>query len=211
MHCSDALTFAATSGLKIFFIFFCTFELVLKFRVSTAISCFSFQHFNSNFEISSLNFTSTSQFRISISTSRFQHFNFNISISFFERNLAIHSCLAGSIGADIPELSSPELEEYYTLFRLAHIQSHDGDREINIIYRSTFFAWVSHPSSTPCLSSIPQITMGHIIQLAQAADHSFLHEQYPAARKMQRKVVVHVRPTNSGKTHHALCALQRPR
>ena len=174
----------------------------MKFRVSTAISRFSFQHFNSDFEISSLNFTSTSQFR---------HFDFNISISFFEHNLAIHSRLAGSIGADIPELSSPELEEYYTLSRLTHVQSHDSDREIDIIYSTTFFAWVSHPSSTPHLSSIPQTTTDHIIQLAQAADRSFLHEQYPAARKMQRKVVVHVRPTNSGKTHHALCALQRPR
>ena len=105
------------------------------------------------------------------------------------------------------ELSSPELEDYSTLSRLSHIQLHDSNREIDVIYSTTFFAWISHPSSTLHLSSIPQTTMDHIIQLAQAADRSFLHEQYPAARKMHRKVIMHVGPTNSGKTHQALCAL----
>ena len=97
------------------------------------------------------------------------------------------------------ELSSPELEEYYTLSRLAHVQSHDSHRE--------YSTWVSHPSSTPQLSNIPHKTMDHIIQLALAADRSFLHEEYSAARKRHRKVIMLVGPTNSGKTHHALRAL----
>ncbi|KIK01317.1 hypothetical protein K443DRAFT_98809 [Laccaria amethystina LaAM-08-1] len=153
----------------------------------------------------------------------------NPTSSFFESNVSRWSthpqsssrlALYGVPSQDIPallnaftsavqakELSSPELEDYYTLSRLAHVQSHDSDREIDIIYSTTFFAWVSHPSSTPRLSTIPQKTTDHILQLAQAADRSFLHEEYPAARKMHRKVIMHVGPTNSGKTHHALRAL----
>ena len=153
----------------------------------------------------------------------------NVPSFFFESNVSRWSthpqsssrlALYGVPSQDIPallnaftsavkakELSSPELEDYYTLSRLAHVQSHDSDREIDIIYSTTFFAWVSHPSSTPRLSNIPQKTTDHIIQLAQAADRSFLHEEYPAARKMHRKVIMHVGPTNSGKTHHALRAL----
>ena len=95
--------------------------------------------------------------------------------SFFESNVSRWSthpqsssrlALYGVPSQDIPalldaftsavkakELSSPELEEYYTLSRLAHVQSHDSDREIDI-YSTTFFAWVSHPSSsTPRLSN----------------------------------------------------------
>ena len=63
------------------------------------------------------------------------------------------------------------------------------------------------PSSKPRLSNIPHKTMDHIIQLALAADRSFLHEEYSAARKVHRKVIMHVGPTNSENTHHALRAL----
>ena len=34
------------------------------------------------------------------------------------------------------------------------------------------------------------------------------HTWYPNARKKSRKVIVHVGPTNSGKTHHALKRLE---
>ena len=119
--------------------------------------------------------------------------------SFFESNVSRWSthlqsssrlALYGVPSQDIPtlldaftsaveakELSSPELEEYYTLSRLAHVQSHDSDREIDIIYSTTFFAWVSHPSNPygPQLSNIPQTTTDHIIELAQATDPFYMN------------------------------------
>ena len=54
------------------------------------------------------------------------------------------------------ELSSPELEEYYTLSRLAHVQSHDNKREIDIIY--------TNPSPHGSLTLLHTATVQHPIQ-----------------------------------------------
>lgn len=43
---------------------------------------------------------------------------------------------------------------------------------------------------------------------ARLADFRFPHEWFPATRTMQRKIHLHVGPTNSGKTYHALKALE---
>jgi len=44
--------------------------------------------------------------------------------------------------------------------------------------------------------------------LKDISDLSMPHEWYTTARAMKRKITLHVGPTNSGKTHHALLALQ---
>lgn len=44
--------------------------------------------------------------------------------------------------------------------------------------------------------------------LSEFADLSQPHEWYPAARTLNRKIVLHVGPTNSGKTHSAMKALR---
>ncbi|ORY80293.1 P-loop containing nucleoside triphosphate hydrolase protein [Leucosporidium creatinivorum] len=44
-----------------------------------------------------------------------------------------------------------------------------------------------------------------------AADRRFVNESYPDARQQRRKIIMHVGPTNSGKTHSALVALSRAR
>ncbi|KAF8165684.1 P-loop containing nucleoside triphosphate hydrolase protein [Crassisporium funariophilum] len=49
--------------------------------------------------------------------------------------------------------------------------------------------------------------MTHIRQLAQATDRQFPADEFHRAREIRRKVIMHVGPTNSGKTHHALRAL----
>lgn len=48
-------------------------------------------------------------------------------------------------------------------------------------------------------------------QLATAADRRFSSEMHPLARQIRRKIILHVGPTNSGKTHQALVALARAR
>ncbi|KAK4050466.1 RNA helicase [Microbotryomycetes sp. JL201] len=53
--------------------------------------------------------------------------------------------------------------------------------------------------------------MSKLQQLASAADRRYFHENFPDARQRRRKLVLHVGPTNSGKTHSALVALARAR
>ncbi|KAJ7041987.1 P-loop containing nucleoside triphosphate hydrolase protein, partial [Mycena alexandri] len=46
-----------------------------------------------------------------------------------------------------------------------------------------------------------------LLRIAEAATNLHPAEEFEAARKMRRKFIMHVGPTNSGKTHHALRAL----
>jgi ATP-dependent RNA helicase SUPV3L1/SUV3 len=49
--------------------------------------------------------------------------------------------------------------------------------------------------------------MSLIKQLATAMNRQFPTDEFEKARSMHRKIIMHVGPTNSGKTHHALRAL----
>ncbi|KAG5642811.1 hypothetical protein DXG03_002095 [Asterophora parasitica] len=107
-------------------------------------------------------------------------------------------------------LSTPEGHERYGLPRFA-VDLVDGPVKSNsdIIYSTIFFAWASDPAHEPLLESagISSTTITHIQALSRATDRSFPAEEYADARKMHRKVIMHVGPTNSGKTHNALRAL----
>src|SRR5687767_13416000 len=46
---------------------------------------------------------------------------------------------------------------------------------------------------------------------AAPADLTLPHENYPLARSIRRKVILHSGPTNSGKTHKALERLKKAR
>ncbi|KIM49774.1 hypothetical protein M413DRAFT_45292, partial [Hebeloma cylindrosporum] len=54
-------------------------------------------------------------------------------------------------------------------------------------------------------------TLHLIQQLVKAANRPFPADEYVRARRMHRKIIMHVGPTNSGKTHHALRALAAAR
>ncbi|GAA5925107.1 hypothetical protein JCM3775_006368 [Rhodotorula graminis] len=79
---------------------------------------------------------------------------------------------------------------------------------------ATFLAWVRAavplPPPTPT-SPVPDPTLSQLHQLADLADRRFHYEDFPSARQHRRRLILHVGPTNSGKTHSALVALARAR
>lgn len=71
-----------------------------------------------------------------------------------------------------------------------------------------FYSWASDPKQQEVLlKSVSQSTLEQISHLSSTADMSYPADMYPKARSMRRKVIMHVGPTNSGKTHMALRAL----
>lgn len=104
------------------------------------------------------------------------------------------------------ELSTPEAFDKYILIRFSQDLSLDGyNTNIDILYSTILFTWAS---DNPSLAKIISPTAVNIIQaLKRASDRSHPAEEFPLARSMQRKVIMHVGPTNSGKTHNALRAL----
>ena len=76
------------------------------------------------------------------------------------------------------------------------------------ILTQLFYSWVSDPKRQKYLvESVPKSTLDQISYLYSTADISYPADLYPRARAMRRKVIMHVGPTNSGKTHMALRAL----
>ncbi|GAA5898182.1 hypothetical protein JCM8208_000173 [Rhodotorula glutinis] len=79
---------------------------------------------------------------------------------------------------------------------------------------ATFLAWVraAVPLPSPTSTSpVPDPTLSHLHQLADIADRRYHYEAFPTARQHRRRLILHVGPTNSGKTHSALVALARAR
>lgn len=70
-----------------------------------------------------------------------------------------------------------------------------------------FFSWLRHPATAGTLHEQYAPTVTQMQQLAATADCSHPHEEYVMARSIHRKIIMHVGPTNSGKTHNALRAL----
>lgn len=89
----------------------------------------------------------------------------------------------------------------------------EGAKSIKDAALGAFIRWTVTqplPSSAPS-SSTYDPTLHKLQQLAMAADRRFVNESYPDARQQRRKIIMHVGPTNSGKTHSALVALSRAR
>ncbi|KAG0207615.1 RNA helicase [Mortierella sp. GBA30] len=61
---------------------------------------------------------------------------------------------------------------------------------------------------THCETMFPPDTMLRLTRLRDIADMRYPEEWYPTARLMKRKIIMHVGPTNSGKTYNALMRLQ---
>ncbi|KAM6500964.1 P-loop containing nucleoside triphosphate hydrolase protein [Amanita muscaria] len=121
--------------------------------------------------------------------------------------------------------------EQYGLTRfaqgLSELSADQAESEVDVIYSTIFFTWASDPkqqgklidtlsgdNSSPLLEMplkhlpvSPFKTLSHIQRLSEAACRQYPAEEFPPARRMHRRIIMHVGPTNSGKTHHALSAL----
>jgi ATP-dependent RNA helicase SUPV3L1/SUV3 len=109
-------------------------------------------------------------------------------------------------------LSDPESYAYYGLERFCHTLD-DQSSSIETIYCTIFFSWASKlypPEHTRRIeenAKVSSSTMSLINQLTTATNREFPTDEFERARNMHRKIIMHVGPTNSGKTHHALRAL----
>ena len=92
-------------------------------------------------------------------------------------------------------------------FTLAPADMFSGQR-LDQIISQLFFTWASDPAKQPHLRTcVPQPALNTIARLHHVANLSYPAELFPKARSMKRKFIMHVGPTNSGKTHMALRAL----
>ncbi|VDB95885.1 unnamed protein product [Peniophora sp. CBMAI 1063] len=82
------------------------------------------------------------------------------------------------------------------------------DRTLNQL----LYSWVADNASDPALAKVVGIeSLSRIVNVAKELDYRRLPERFPEARRIRRKVIMHVGPTNSGKTHNALRALAAAR
>lgn len=92
-----------------------------------------------------------------------------------------------------------------------------GDRAIDRAVLSHFLRWIRTEGSKRTSTDKKGEKAGsHSISLqlsaiAESLDLQYPGEWYPLARNMKRKIILHVGPTNSGKTYNALCALAKAR
>ncbi|KAF7359092.1 ATP-dependent RNA helicase [Mycena sanguinolenta] len=95
---------------------------------------------------------------------------------------------------------SPGAIEKYDLLRLRGSDSVEAD----VAFSNIFFRWLAAQDS---VRGVNPTTVTKLVRLSEAATLMQPAEEFPMARKMRRKFIMHVGPTNSGKTHHALRAL----
>jgi ATP-dependent RNA helicase SUPV3L1/SUV3 len=90
----------------------------------------------------------------------------------------------------------------------------EGMEAISKLVMATFIQWSADPTSItqpPALTTISQSTQSKLFHLARLSDYRNPGEFFPFARRMKRTLILHVGPTNSGKTYSALVALARAR
>ncbi|GAA5972688.1 hypothetical protein JCM11641_002974 [Rhodosporidiobolus odoratus] len=109
--------------------------------------------------------------------------------------------------------ATPQVEWDLEALRTAYIA--DGPNALFDASLRSFLLFIrsSHPLPLPKYRNpTPDSTLFKLHQLAHIADRRFQSlESYPSARQQRRKLILHVGPTNSGKTHSALVALARAR
>ncbi|KAG6825808.1 hypothetical protein H0H93_000276, partial [Arthromyces matolae] len=108
------------------------------------------------------------------------------------------------------ELSTPEGHRKYVLRRFVHyLQDGDPFNATDIVFTSILFTWASEPQQTMRLLAcgISEPTIARIRNLFSSCDTLYPQDSFTNARSRHRKFIMHVGPTNSGKTHNALRAL----
>jgi ATP-dependent RNA helicase SUPV3L1/SUV3 len=77
---------------------------------------------------------------------------------------------------------------------------------------SSLYTWVTDPCHQKTVEgTVSGDTLGQMTRLRTAVDFRRIADSFPLARKMRRKLILHVGPTNSGKTHTALRTLAAAR
>src|SRR6267154_596408 len=77
---------------------------------------------------------------------------------------------------------------------------------------SSLYTWVTDPCHQKTVEgTVSRYTLGQMTRLRTAVDFRRIADSFPLARKMRRKLILHVGPTNSGKTHTALRTLAAAR
>ena len=105
-------------------------------------------------------------------------------------------------------LSDAANSDAYQLSRFSMPQ--DQPSTIDTIYTNIFFWWAARHDHRDLLlkgAGVDAKTVDSIQNLVRLTDRSFPADEFPHARSTRRKVIMHVGPTNSGKTHYALRAL----
>lgn len=77
---------------------------------------------------------------------------------------------------------------------------------VDIVYSTVMFSWIAELPPDQ-LHLVPADALAKMRRISQMAGRRYISEEHAAARRIRRKVIMHVGPTNSGKTHHALRAL----
>ncbi|KAK7688913.1 hypothetical protein QCA50_007604 [Cerrena zonata] len=110
-------------------------------------------------------------------------------------------------------LSTLEFDETRMLRLITDLSDPLETDALDLWLTRLFYEWASHPSIYPILRKfISEDAISIITGLFRAADLSSPATQYPITRSSpMRKVIMHVGPTNSGKTHNALRALAAAR
>ena len=99
------------------------------------------------------------------------------------------------------------------LARLSHDTSSSSRRlAIDQALTSLFYTWATDPRHQKTVKSAgSNDTLDRMVRIRTAVDFTRIADSFPVARKMRRKLVLHVGPTNSGKTHTALRTLAAAR
>jgi ATP-dependent RNA helicase SUPV3L1/SUV3 len=77
---------------------------------------------------------------------------------------------------------------------------------------SSLYTWATDACQRKTVeSTVSRDTLGRMTRLRTSVDFRRIADSFPLARKMRRKLILHVGPTNSGKTHTALRTLAAAR
>ncbi|KAF8216547.1 P-loop containing nucleoside triphosphate hydrolase protein [Mycena galopus ATCC 62051] len=122
-------------------------------------------------------------------------------VSFGAPPLDVKKLLAAFVSSsDSGFFDSPEAIEKYGLLTLRGSDT----READVAFSNIFFRWLAAQDS---VRGVDPSTTAQLVRLSEAATWMHPAEDHALARKIRRKFIMHVGPTNSGKTYHALRAL----
>ncbi len=99
------------------------------------------------------------------------------------------------------------------LARLSHDTSSPSRRlAFDQALTSLLYTWATDPRHRKTVEkAVSKETLDRMVRLRTAVDFTCIADSFPVARRMRRKLVLHVGPTNSGKTHTALRTLATAR
>ncbi|KAL0947723.1 hypothetical protein HGRIS_013808 [Hohenbuehelia grisea] len=111
------------------------------------------------------------------------------------------------------EFADPALVEHYQLERFSQrLPELTLAAHCHRIYTNVFFRWAADTATQSEITKlVPESVLLTFQRLAQALDARYPEDNFVEARKIRRKIIMHVGPTNSGKTHNALRALAAAR